>query len=263
MFSGRSAGYANMRTVRTELHFHLLPDVDDGPRDHGEAVDLARLAVADGTGRVVVTPHVRVLDLDQLPTRVEELRARLVQASVPLVVCPGGELSPDDVASLRQEELNTLAHGPPDRRWLLLEAPLSPSRADFPAAAQELHDRGFALLIGHPERSASLSAAELRAQVRRGAVLQLNASSLTGVHGSEVQRSALELATSGLPFVVASDAHSPKRPPLMSKAADTLLAARLDPQTVSEAIDAGPARLLDAGLATNGVSSLPPPVPGV
>ena len=46
---------------RAELHFHLLPAVDDGPADFDEAVALARLAVADGTSLVTVTPHVRDL----------------------------------------------------------------------------------------------------------------------------------------------------------------------------------------------------------
>ena len=46
---------------RAELHFHLLPGVDDGPGDMAESVELARLAVADGTSLVTVTPHVRDL----------------------------------------------------------------------------------------------------------------------------------------------------------------------------------------------------------
>ena len=63
--------------VRTELHFHLLPGVDDGPHDDIEAIELARLAVADGTGRIVVTPHVHLVELDEVRRRVDALRACL------------------------------------------------------------------------------------------------------------------------------------------------------------------------------------------
>jgi protein-tyrosine phosphatase len=61
---------------RAELHFHLLPEVDDGPVDLDDAVELARLAVADGTSVVTVTPHVRDLlalgILAEIPARVRE-----------------------------------------------------------------------------------------------------------------------------------------------------------------------------------------------
>ena len=48
---------------RVELHFHLLPGVDDGPADLASALDLARAAVADGTGLVVCTPHAHMSDV--------------------------------------------------------------------------------------------------------------------------------------------------------------------------------------------------------
>src|SRR5215208_7399041 len=113
---------------RAELHFHLLPGVDDGPEDLDEAVELARLTVADGTSLVTVTPHVRDLlrrdILDEVPARVDELAAGLRAAGVPLDVRPGAELAHDDLPLLRDAELDALAQGPPGARWVLIEAPL-------------------------------------------------------------------------------------------------------------------------------------------
>ncbi len=65
------------RGIRAELHFHLLPAVDDGPETLDEALELARLAVADGTGVVVCTPHVHQVDVATIPDRVRELQAAL------------------------------------------------------------------------------------------------------------------------------------------------------------------------------------------
>jgi protein-tyrosine phosphatase len=234
--------------VRTELHFHLLPGVDDGPRDDGEAVELARLAVADGTGRVVATPHVRQLDVSEIPSRTEELRARLHEAGVGLEIRGSGELSPDDVARLGDAQLELLAPGPPGRRWLLVEAPLVPTEPGLRAAANEVRARGFGVLIAHPERSPTTEAADVREQVAMGARLQINASSLSGAHGPEPERAALELARSGLPFVVASDAHSPSRPPLLTEGARALAAAGFDTATIQAAVDTGPEQLLADGL---------------
>ena len=41
---------------RAELHFHLLPGIDDGPGALDEAVALARLAVVHAPGRSDGTP---------------------------------------------------------------------------------------------------------------------------------------------------------------------------------------------------------------
>jgi protein-tyrosine phosphatase len=234
--------------VRTELHFHLLPGVDDGPHDEAEAVHLARLAVEDGTRRVVVTPHVRVTDLESLRRMTERLQAALRSAGVDLEVQVGGELAPGDVASLEHEQLELLAHGPPGERWLLLEAPLFSGTRDLGSAADELRERGFEVLIGHPERSLITPDSVIREQVARGAVLQLNASSLTGCHGGEARRRGLALARSGLPFLLASDAHSPARPPQLTPAAVTLVAVGLGESVVRAAVDVLPEAILSEGL---------------
>lgn len=236
--------------MQTELHFHLLPGVDDGPRDEAEAINLARLAVEDGTGRVVVTPHVRLTDVESLTRTTEGLQAALRGEGIDLEVQAGGEVAPDDVASLGNEQLELLAHGPPGERWLLLEAPLFSGTRDLDSAAEELRERGFGVLLGHPERSRGTPDTVIREQVARGAVLQLNASSLTGCHGGEARRRGLALARSGLPFVLASDAHSPARPPQLTPAAVTLVALGIDERTVRAAVDVLPEAVLTEGLAS-------------
>jgi protein-tyrosine phosphatase len=245
--------------VRTELHFHLLPGVDDGPTDDAEAIDLARLAVEDGTGRVVVTPHVRLADVEALTRSTERLQAVMRSEGIDLELRVGGELAPDDVASLEQEQLELLAHGPPGARWLLLEAPLFTGTRALDSAAEELRERGFGVLIGHPERSPVTPDSVIREQVARGAVLQLNASSLTGCHGGEARRRGIALARSGLPFLLASDAHSPARPPQLTPAAVTLVAVGMDESAVRAAVDVLPEALLSDGLPA--ARSTRPPAP--
>lgn len=243
--------------MRTELHFHLLPGVDDGPTDDAEAIELARLAVQDGTGRVVVTPHVRLADVEALADLTERLQAVLRGAGVDLELRPGGELAPDDVASLAQTQLNRLAHGPPDSRWVLLEAPLFSGTRSLESAAEELRDRGFDLVIGHPERSPVTPDSVIRRLLARGSVLQLNASSLIGAHGGEARRRGIALARSGLPFVLASDAHSPARPPQLTPAAAALMANGVDESIVRAAVDLLPEAILSDGLTAARVRSQP------
>src|SRR5439155_13615423 len=87
----------NIRNNMTyaDIHFHLLPGVDDGPSSMDESVALAAAAVADGTSVVVATPHVRagfVTDVSDLPDRVRELEERLAREKIGLAVRRGAEL---------------------------------------------------------------------------------------------------------------------------------------------------------------------------
>jgi protein-tyrosine phosphatase len=141
-----------------DLHFHLLPGVDDGPADLPASLELARAAREAGTGAIVATPHVRpdlgTTDAREIEGRVNELRASLAAAGVRLEVSCGGELGHEMAFVLRQDELELLAQGPPGARWLLVETPFDGIGEDFHAATAELRARGFGVLVAHPERSA-------------------------------------------------------------------------------------------------------------
>ena len=211
--------------TRAELHFHLLPGIDDGPVTLEDAVGLARLAVADGTGVVTVTPHVRDLLrsglLGQLDRRVSAVREELERAGVPLAVRTGAELAQEDVPFLVDDELEAIAQGPADARWVLIEAPLFSGRAEeFLAATAWVRRQGFGTLIGHPERCALLMERPeaIAAERRAGARLQVNASSLTGAHGDAARAAGLALVRSGQAEVIASDAHRATRPPRLGEA---------------------------------------------
>src|SRR3954447_6703299 len=120
--------------IRTDIHFHLLPGVDDGPATLADSVDLARAAARDGTGTVVATPHVRsdfLTDVGQLRDRVREVKSALAADGVPVSVVQGAELGHDMVGRLRQDELDAIAQGPPRRRWLLVETPFTGIDSDF------------------------------------------------------------------------------------------------------------------------------------
>jgi protein-tyrosine phosphatase len=103
----------------SEIHFHILDGVDDGPATLDESVELARLALADGTRTIVATPHVHrrhVTDPTEISDRVARLNDRLRRDRVPVDVLAGGELAHDMVGRLDQRRLESIAQGP-HRGW--------------------------------------------------------------------------------------------------------------------------------------------------
>src|SRR5947209_8813077 len=176
---------------RVDIHFHMIPGVDDGPSTTDGSIALAEAAAAEGTGTIVATPHVReehATDVFDLVERMRELRDQVRGAGVDVDLRLGAELAHTMVARLPQRELETIALGPPGWRWLLVESPLDGFGPDFSAATDELRDRGFAVVLAHPERVGGDVAARETAiarELERGTVLQLNAWSIAGRHGGE------------------------------------------------------------------------------
>ena len=200
-----------------DLHTHILPAVDDGPRTLEASLDLARVAVAAGTRTALATPHVnddRSIDAERVATGLDELRPALAEAEIPLEVLPGGEIAIWRLADLDDAALRSLALG--GGPYLLIESPFSPVVGDFEPLVLDLMMRGHRVLLAHPERCPAFQRdpARLERLVDAGVLVQVTAGSMTGGFGSTVRRFTTDLLRQGLAHVVASDAHDAvKRPP--------------------------------------------------
>lgn len=234
-----------------DLHCHLLPGVDDGPDTMEETLAYAAAAVSAGTETIVATPHVELVDVHELEDRVAEVRTQLRREGVALRVEVGGELKPASVAELTAEELEIIAHGPPGRRWLLLEVPFSGIGEPFVEAAAELRGRGFGLLLAHPERSRGIldgGLAAVQDEVGRGALVAMNVGPLAGGEGPRREAAARDLLGRGVASVVASDAHAPGRPWTLAMGARAVAAVTGDEALARRLTAEAPARLLAEGI---------------
>ncbi len=199
-----------------DLHCHVLPGLDDGPKEMSEALAMSRLAAASGTTTIVATPHIdrhwRVSPLD-LQDRVGALRDALKIEEIPLQIETGGEIAITRLPELRHEEIDVLRLG--EGPYLLLECPLERSSWDFDAALLRLRERGEAMLLAHPERCPLFQREPERLVrlVESGALCSITAGSMWGQFGGLVRDFTIELLREGLVHDVASDAHDSKRRP--------------------------------------------------
>jgi protein-tyrosine phosphatase len=237
----------------TEIHFHLLPGLDDGPSTLAESVELARAAAAEGTGTIVATPHVHprwVTDVSVIADVAHEVRAELARERIPVEVRAGGELSQQMVGRLGQDDFEQIAQGPPGRRWILLEPPFAGMDESYTAAADELRDRGFGVVVAHPERSAPgpATTAAIERELSAGSFLQFTAWSFTGEHGEDARTTAWRwLRAAASRVMIASDAHALTRPPSLRRALAALAAGGAGDREPLAAL--APRALLERGLA--------------
>ena len=195
-----------------DLHCHLLPGVDDGPRDLETAVAMARQLHAVGFVTIAPSPHTGTgPGGDTLAATAAAARDHLADAlrqhSVALDLVPNAEhtLSPallDRVAAQTLVPIGGRGH------WLLLELPWM-ELVELEGALERLQQAGYRILLAHPERYDFLSVELLRRLRARGVVLQADLGSLVGLFGPGCRERVNKLVRLGLIDVVASDLHEP------------------------------------------------------
>jgi protein-tyrosine phosphatase len=229
-----------------DIHSHILPEVDDGPKSWDVSIAMCRAAAADGITHMVATPHANDRyhydreHLQGLLTRLQELAG---DAPKLLLGCDF-HLSYDNIQ-------DALAHPKRyvigDTRYLLVEF----SNYSIPNQAsdsfQKLGDCGMTPVITHPERNPILRENLQRVVewAEQGCVVQVTGSSLTGFWGERSQRAALWLLERQAVHVLATDAHEmEKRVPILSTARDT--AAQIAGEEVAEAlVESNPRAIID------------------
>ncbi|MEX0611864.1 MAG: CpsB/CapC family capsule biosynthesis tyrosine phosphatase [Pirellulales bacterium] len=206
-----------------DIHCHLLPGIDDGAKDWGEALAMARLAVNDGTKTIIATPHqlgnFGHNDGDAVRRLVAELQQRLDRAAIPLTVLPGADVRIEPAMAERLASGDVLTLGD-HRRHVLLELPHE-LYLPLQPVLDALSRRKMTAILSHPERNQGiLRRPEVLAPlVEAGCLLQITAASLCGTFGSECQRFSEWLLAEGMVHFVASDAHgSRSRRPLLQRA---------------------------------------------
>jgi protein-tyrosine phosphatase len=239
-----------------DLHLHLLPGVDDGPPDEASSLEHAQRLVEGGVREATVTPHVGhpqfPLDPATIAERTRALQAALDRERLPLRLRPGGELHPAAAATIPACDLDRIAQGPDGARWVLLEVPFAGIDEPFLEACARLRSLGLGTVIAHPERAAGFldgGLRALRAELLRGAVLQVNACSLLGRNGEDAYAGALRLVRSGLAYVVASDGHGGARSHTLADGARSARGAGASAVRAWQLTSANPSFLLRAGLA--------------
>ena len=206
-----------------DIHCHILPGIDDGARTWDDALDMARLAVANGTDTIIATPHqlgnYNRNEGDTIRDATRSLQQFLQHQQIPLRVLPGADvrIEPDLATKVKQGSVLSLA----DRqRHVLLELP---HELYFPIEPvnRELRRERMIGILSHPERNQGLLAnPDLVGQlVHDGCLMQITAGSLNGTFGPASQALCESMLSEGLVHFIASDGHGPKsRRPLMEPA---------------------------------------------
>lgn len=200
--------------LKTDIHCHILPGVDDGSRNLKNSIAMLQALSDKGVGRIVLTPHVSSglypNRSDVLKLEFERLKAALpadLKGKINLYLA--AEYMIDEDLEGQQELLCY-----PDKS-ILIEMSYSNRSVNLLDTVFRLVQDGYEPILAHPERYEFYfggrepnNVAELEKLIDMGCRFQMNVMSLTGAYGPASINNLLYLLERGWYSFIATDAHS-------------------------------------------------------
>lgn len=234
-----------------DCHSHVVPSGDDGARSLEDGLELCDLAAEAGTAILFATPHVWPhYRLGEERERAVRRAHRRLARRAGLELRLGFELTPAPEL-LRHDPARYALEG---TDVVLVEVPFRGPLEDAVELAEHVERAGLRPLLAHPERTEPVREEPERAlELAARWPLQLNATSLVGYHGQEIEELAWQLLE--VSSVVASDGHRLSRPARLDGAFE-LVRARVGEEAALPLFD-GSALGLRRSLATPTEEAMP------
>lgn len=229
-----------------DIHCHILPQLDEGPRTLEESLRMIQIAREDGVSGVVATPHIiRGIYNNTKENIAESISQLKVSASHPEIFL-GAEIRLDKGLAERIDggELPLINN----RNFVLLELPpyVIPPLVELEKIVKGLVSRNIIPIFAHPERNVPITKdlSIMERLVRCGALFQVTAASL---RDSVLKRLTLKMIAGGYVHVVASDAHDAlKRPPVLSPAYE-IISRKFDSDIARRLLTYNPLKIIQGG----------------
>jgi protein-tyrosine phosphatase len=179
-----------------DLRCHILDGTPCGPDSFADSLEMCRAAIADGVRTIVATPRWEAgsseppLPLDECHRKLERLETE-TRGALSFKLGFAMQFSAH-LLGLLERYGSRLALA--DKRHLLVSLPSVEIPAEVEDAWKSIRRGGFSVVLAHPECNTALrrNPARLARWVAEGLTLQVDAASVLGTHGREVQRFALE-----------------------------------------------------------------------
>ena len=228
-----------------DIHSHILPEVDDGPKTWDMCVAMCHAAAADGITHMVATPHANEryhYDRAYMQGLVDSLQQRLGAAPKIILGCDF-HLSYENIQDALANPTRYVIEG---TRYLLVEFSNYSVPQQTTDSFLKLGDCGLTPVITHPERNPILRESPQRVVewAEQGFVVQMTGSALTGFWGERTRRAARWLLERQAVHVLATDAHdTEKRIPILSTSRDA--AAEICGDEIADAlVEANPRAII-------------------
>jgi len=196
--------------IKTDIHSHLLPALDDGSQSTKESITLIRRLKALGYTKIITTPHIMSHRFPNSSQTIKEslktLKQELKKEKIDIELEVASEYYFDDhfIELLEKKDILTFGDG-----YLLFELPRREVPKNLFEGIELMLRQGYKPVLAHPERYNYFHDNFMIYKRLKsiGVFFQLNLISLVGFYTDEVKEVGQKLVKSGLIDFLGSDAH--------------------------------------------------------
>lgn len=209
-FRSRKKNIAFGSLLKTDMHSHILPGIDDGAADVESSLLLIDGLIRSGYERLIATPHIMSDHYANTPETILSalmvLRAAMEERGYTIPVEAAAEYMMDDHFEniINNGDILTFRGN-----HVLVETFFQSLPPNFQELLFQLRIKNYRIVLAHPERyhyidENLLFLEELRNQ---GVFLQCNALSFTGYYGKREKMMAEKMLDAGLISFIGTDVH--------------------------------------------------------
>lgn len=195
--------------LKTDIHSHFIPGIDDGAPNMKEAVTLIVEMQKLGYKKLITTPHV-MSDFyknssETILKGLDDLRNELAKKNVSIEIDAAAEyyVDYDFEQNIKKEKLLTFGDG-----YLLVEFPFLQEPKNFLDIIFRLQISGYKVVLAHPERYHYFEMKDYENLANRGVLFQINFLSLIGYYCLQTKHRAEDLVASNMVSFIGSDCHN-------------------------------------------------------
>lgn len=200
----------DLSILKTDMHSHLIPGIDDGSKSMEETITLLRKFSELGYKKVITTPHIMAdfyrntpeIILGGLASVREEIKKQGINIEIEAAAEYYLDYHIKDL--IASKELLTFGDN-----YVLVELSFSQEQPGVKDILFELITEGYKPILAHVERYPYYNNQwdKIEEYSDRGVLLQLNINSLSGHYGPMVSRMAEQLIDRDWIDVIGSDCH--------------------------------------------------------
>jgi len=200
--------------IKTDIHSHLIPGIDDGSQSLEESLDILRQMSSLGYEKVITTPHIMADTYRNSSKTILDglaiLRKSIIDKKIDIKVDVAAEYYFDEALIDRLNDGDILTAGD---GYLLFETSYISKPINFDDVVFHISTKGYRPLLAHPERYGYISnPKKIYTQMKdMGIYFQLDINSLGGHYGKQAFDLSRYLIDCGMVDFLGSDIHHKKQ----------------------------------------------------
>lgn len=197
--------------LKTDMHSHLLPKIDDGSKSMEDSIAMIQGLVDLGYEKIITTPHIMGDYYPNTPeiirSKVSELNKVLVERGINLSIEAAAEYFLDGYfEELLSENVELLTFSD---NFILVEFSTFAMPNNAFDLIFQLRTKGYKVILAHPERYIYLSNQfeQFELLKSQGCFFQANLLSLAGHYGAEQKKLGIRMLKAGMIDFLGTDLH--------------------------------------------------------